>query len=207
MRWPNKTWRLTIISGEAPRVLLLGPPRRPGSEAGEFASLVSEAHYYGFYETQLEANEAKSFWKLPEASPDCSMMRVDPSRSGNWRRTFKTESLQRRVAAGCAGGARRQREATRPQRCYEGRLFIKIRRVQRRRPAAKSIIKERRRSESAIQQWPSTLGNEARDARHRRIWPPLCSHGRPLGRRHVRHRRSRAKCSPRTRSKEASASS
>ena len=91
VRWPNKTWPARCW--RAVKRLASSSWAHPvdrAARAGEFASLVSEAHYYGFYETQLEANEAKELLETTsETSRDCSMMLVDPSRSANSRRTLQ----------------------------------------------------------------------------------------------------------------------
>ena len=136
------------------------------ARAGEFASLVSEAHYYGFYETQLEANEAK---ELLETTRDVSRLLDDacrPQQVGQLAphasrlRACRDVLLLGALGALDAGAKLRDRNgATRD----DSLLRYGASNEDDRQP--NQLSKNAAALRSAIQQWPSTLGNEARGAK------------------------------------------
>ena len=127
---------------------------------------MSEAHYYGFYETQLEANEAK---ELLETTRDVSRLLDDacrPQQVGQLAphasrlRACRDVLLLGALGALDAGAKLRDRNgATRDDSLLRYGSTNEDDRTANKLAANAAALR------STIQQWPSTLGNEARGAK------------------------------------------
>jgi len=133
--------------------------------AGEFASLISEAHYYGFYEVQLEAGEAK---ELLETTRDVSHLLDEACRPQQVGQLAPHASRLRGCRDVLLLGALNALDAGAKLRDRSGATDDSLLRYGATKddsPRANALVANAAALRSTIQAWPAALGLEARGAK------------------------------------------